>query len=54
MTALVGVGVLVNATPSSVNKLEQELETEMNLYIFVWPELDSEFKWLFSICQMVF
>ena len=28
MTALVGVGVVVNAPPSSVNKLEQQLETE--------------------------
>ena len=44
MTALVGVGVLVNAPPSSVNKLEQELETEMNLFIGVWPELDLKFK----------
>ena len=40
MTALVGVGVLVNAPPSSVNKLEQELETDMNLDIAVWPKKD--------------
>ena len=39
MTALVGVGLVVNALPSSVNKLEQELQTEKKLGKAVWPEL---------------